>query len=97
MQETPKAQVKMLAAKTTFKDRWRQILKEATRFEDKDKYLCTLQQGISSQQMDEMREEKVILVVPREYHRTYPKEKREYIWTIERFIGYVKEMEGING
>ena len=87
----------MLAAKTTCKDRWRQILKEAKRFEDENKYLCTLQQGISSQQMDEMREEKVILVVPREYHRTYPKEKREYIWTIERFIGYVKEMEGING
>lgn len=87
----------MLAAKTTCKDRWRQILREAKRFEDENKYLCTLQQGISSQQMDEMREEKVILVVPREYHRTYPKEKREYIWTIERFIGYVKEMEGING
>lgn len=36
-----------LAAKTTCKDRWRQVLNEADRLRDKPKYLCTLQQGIS--------------------------------------------------
>ena len=35
-----------LAAKTTCKDRWRQILNEADRLRDGRKYLCTLQQGI---------------------------------------------------
>ena len=41
-----------LAAKTTCKDRWRQILSEADRLRDENKYLCTMQQGISSAQMD---------------------------------------------
>ncbi len=85
-----------LAAKTTCKDRWRQILNEADRLRDKNKFLCTLQQGISADQMDEMEAEKVILVVPREYIKTYPKEKQNRIWTIKKFVDYVKETEGVN-
>lgn len=84
-----------LAAKTTCKDRWRQILNEADRLRDKSKFLCTYQQGISSNQIDEMEAEKVILVVPKEYIGTYPKEKRDKIWTVKKFVDYVKEMEGI--
>lgn len=84
-----------LAAKTTCKDRWRQIINEADRLRDENKYLCTMQQGISSAQMDEMQAEKVILVVPKAYHTAYPKEKRDRIWTLGRFVGYVKEMEGL--
>ncbi len=86
-----------LAAKTTCKDRWRQILNEADRLRDDNKYLCTMQQGISAAQMDEMQAEKVILVVPKVYHSAYPKEKRDRIWTLGRFVKYVKEMEGIDG
>ena len=84
-----------LAAKTTCKDRWRQILNEADRLRDENKYLCTMQQGISAAQMDEMQAEKVILVVPKAYHGAYPKEKRDQIWTLRRFVRYVKEMEGL--
>ena len=86
-----------LAAKTTCKDRWRQILNEANRLRDDYKYLCTMQQGISAAQMDEMQAEKVILVVPKAYHTAYPKEKRDRIWTLGRFVKYVKAMEGIDG
>ena len=86
-----------LAAKTTCKDRWRQILNEANRLRDDNKYLCTMQQGISAAHMDEMQAEKVILVVPKAYHSAYPKEKRDRIWTLGRFVKYVKEMEGIDG
>ena len=86
-----------LAAKTTCKDRWRQILNEADRLRDDNKYLCTMQQGISAAQMDEMQAEKVILVVPKAFHSAYPKEKRDRIWTLGRFVKYVKEMEGIDG
>lgn len=82
-----------LAAKTTCKDRWRQVLNEADRLRDQNKYLCTLQQGISSSQMDEMQEEKVILVVPKPYISTYPKGKQNRIWTIHKFVQYIKEME----
>ena len=83
-----------LAAKTTCKDRWRQIINEADRLKNKPKFLCTLQQGISSAQMDEMQEENVILVVPRPYIKTYPADRQDRIWTLARFVRYVKEVEG---
>ena len=83
-----------LAAKTTCKDRWRQVLNEADRLKDKPKYLCTLQQGISGAQMDEMQAENVILVVPKPYIVTYPKDRRDRIWTLARFVQYVKMLEG---
>lgn len=83
-----------LAAKTTCKDRWRQVLNEADRLRDRPKYLCTLQQGISAAQMDEMQAENVILVVPKPYIVTYPKDRRDRIWTLARFVQYVKMIEG---
>ncbi len=82
-----------LAAKTTCKDRWRQVLNEADRLRDKPKYLCTLQQGMSKAQMDEMQAENVILVVPEPYISTYPKDRRDRIWTLAEFVRYVKMME----
>ncbi len=82
-----------LAAKTTCKDRWRQVINEANRLRNGFKYLCTLQQGISVAQMDEMESEKVILVVPKEYIRTYPRERQDRIWTLGKFIDFVKNSE----
>lgn len=84
-----------LAAKTTCKDRWRQVINEADRLRGQNKFLCTLQQGVSPAQMDEMQAEKVILVVPSLYIKTYPKEKQNRIWSIKKFIDYVKEVEDI--
>ena len=84
-----------LAAKTTCKDRWRQVLNEANRLRDKNKYLCTMQQGISAAQMDEMQDEKVILVVPKPYISSFPKDRKDRIWTVKKFVEYVKEMEGL--
>ena len=83
-----------LAAKTTCKDRWRQVLNEADRLKDKPKYLCTLQQGISGAQMDEMQAANVILVVPLPYIKTYPSDRQDRIWTLSRFVQYVKAIEG---
>lgn len=83
-----------LAAKTTCKDRWRQVLNEADRLKNRPKYLCTLQQGISGAQMDEMQAENVILVVPKPYIVTYPKDRRDRIWTLAQFVQYVKMIEG---
>ena len=89
----PVSKLTSLAAKTTCKDRWRQILNEADRLRDGRKYLCTLQQGISAMQMDEMEAEKVTLVVPKAYISTYPKDKQDRIWTLNHFVGYVKELQ----
>lgn len=80
-----------LGAKTTCKDRWRQILNEADRIENK--HLFTLQQGISSNQLKEMYLHKVKLVVPKEYIKAYPPEYQKKISTLENFIKYVKEKQ----
>lgn len=82
-----------LAAKTTCKDRWRQILNEADRLRGHAKYLCTLQQGISATQMDEMQQEQVILVVPEPYIRTYPRDRQDRIWSVRKFIQFIQEVE----
>jgi type II restriction enzyme len=89
----PKDKLVSLAAKTTCKDRWRQVINEADRLRDDFKYLCTLQQGISGAQMDEMQKEKVVLVVPKPYIVSYPKDRQDRIWTLEKFVSYVKEIE----
>ncbi len=82
-----------LAAKTTCKDRWRQVINEADRLRDHNKFLCTLQQGTSSAQLDEMKAEKVILVVPKPYIAYFPREKRSDIWTLSQFVNYIKAIE----
>jgi type II restriction enzyme len=85
----PTEQLIFLGAKTTCKDRWRQVINEANRITEK--HLFTLQQGISAQQLDEMEAEHITLVVPASYIDTYPKEKRKAIWTLQKFIAYAKE------
>lgn len=82
-----------LAAKTTCKDRWRQVINEADRLRGKPKYLCTLQQGISPAQLDEMAAERVVLVVPGCYIGTYPVAYRKRIMTVSGFIDFVREKE----
>ena len=85
----PTEKLCMLASKTTCKDRWRQILNEANRLRQTEKYLFTLQQGISPQQLKEMACEKVVLVVPKSYINTYPKEFRCKILTLAQFSDYL--------
>lgn len=79
----------VLGAKTTCKDRWRQVVTEADRVNVK--YLCTLQQGNTVQQMKEMQSEHVVLVVPKPYIKSYPPEFRESIFDLKTFIQFVRE------
>lgn len=81
----------VLGAKTTCKDRWRQVLNEADRVEDK--YLFTLQQGISSNQLKEMNDYKLHLVVPHKYLSSFPKEHRDDIYDLSSFIGIVRKRQ----
>lgn len=89
----PVEKLASLAAKTTCKDRWRQVLNEADRLRSQNKFLCTLQQGISSAQLEEMKSEKVVLVVPARYIKTYPPKYQTDIWSVKKFIEYIKEIE----
>ena len=81
----------VLGAKTTCKDRWRQVLNEADRVDDK--FLFTLQQGISSNQLKEMKDYRLHLVVPHKYLTSFPKEYRDGICDLSAFIGMVKERQ----
>lgn len=84
----PAEKLQMLGVKTTCKDRWRQIINEADRIPDK--YLLTLQEGISPSQFAEMRVARVSLVVPQPLHRTYHDYVRQYLLTVEEFIKRTK-------
>lgn len=81
----------VLAAKTTCKDRWRQILSEADRNKGRTHFLVTLQQGNTEKQLEEMRADRVQLVVPKQYIKAYPPAYRNDIWPLKKFIAYAKE------
>ncbi len=80
-----------LGAKTTCKDRWRQVVGEADKIPQK--HLFTLQQGISGNQLKEMKSVGVSLVVPKPYLDSFPKEHRPDIWTLDKFVSYVKSIQ----
>jgi DNA (cytosine-5)-methyltransferase 1 len=85
----PDNDLTFLGAKTTCKDRWRQILNEAERIPNK--FLITLQKGISSNQLMEMKEHNVTLVVPQKYHELYPVEHRKDLLTVKMFLDFLLE------
>ena len=80
----PVDQLTMLGAKTTCKDRWRQVLSEAGRIPQK--HLCTLEPGISSGQTDEMQSSNLQLVVPRAIVSSYTDSQRQWLMTVSEFI-----------
>lgn len=86
----PAESLRMLAVKTTCKDRWRQILTEANRVATK--HLLTLQEGVSENQFREMTAEGVRLVVPRELHDSYPESVRPRLLSLEAFIRDVQRL-----
>ena len=87
----PASHLRMLAVKSTVRERWRQILEEADRI--KTKHLLTLQEGVSESQFSAMQEAGVHLVVPEGLHDRYPKPVRPYLQTLESFIGEVRALQ----
>ena len=81
----------MLGAKTTCKDRWRQVLNEANKI--RDKHLFTLQQGVSRNQLQEMKDEHLTLVVPRANKKLFLPEFHDSIMCLTDFIGMVRERQ----
>lgn len=80
----PADRLRMLAVKTTCKDRWRQILNEADRIPEK--HLLTLQEGVTTDQFSEMRAAGVKLVVPAPLTKSYPKAIRSELISLADFI-----------
>ncbi len=74
----------MLGAKSTCKDRWRQVLSEAAKIPRK--HLLTLEPGISEAQTDEMRASDLQLVVPRSIQRSYGPVQRDWLLSLADFV-----------
>lgn len=78
----------MLGVKSTCKDRWRQVLAEADRIEDK--HLLTLETAISTHQTDEMAAKRLQLVLPRGLHQTYTPAQQTWLMDVAGFTELVR-------
>lgn len=85
------ARLTMLGAKSTCKDRWRQVLAEAEKISRK--HLLTLEPGISEPQTDQMEASSLQLVVPSPVHGSYTAAQRGWLWSVGDFIGEVRRRQ----
>ncbi|AZE04616.1 type II restriction endonuclease [Pseudomonas chlororaphis] len=84
----PEKNIYMLGAKTTCKDRWRQVLSEADRVAVK--HLVTLEAAISERQTAEMQSHGLQLVIPTPLHSTYTASQAGWLLELNEFIELVK-------
>ena len=78
----------MLGAKSTCKDRWRQVLAEAEKISRK--HLLTLEPGISEPQTNQMEASSLQLVVPQPVQGSYTDAQQGWLWSVADFIGEVR-------
>lgn len=81
----------MLGAKSTCKDRWRQVLNEAKKIPRK--HLLTLEPGISEAQTDQMEDANLQLVVPASIQASYTQRQRHWLCSLREFIDEVLEKQ----
>ena len=77
----------MLGAKSTCKDRWRQVLAEAEKISRK--HLLTLEPGISEAQTHQMEASSLQLVVPQPVQASYTGAQQGWLWSVADFIAEV--------
>jgi hypothetical protein len=81
----------MLGVKSTCKDRWRQVLTEAKRIENK--HLLTLEAAISRDQINEMIGQRLQLVVPRKIQLTYLADQLATLLDLTSFTQLVRDRQ----
>jgi hypothetical protein len=87
----PAEKLSILGAKFSCKDRWRQVLSEAARIENK--HLLTLEPAISQNQTDEMKADKLQLVVPTQLHDSYTSDQQKWLFSLKDFIELILEKQ----
>lgn len=87
---TGAANLAMLGAKSSCKERWRQVLAEAEKIPRK--HLLTLEPGISEAQTKQMESSSLQLVVPRDIQDSYSEVQQEWLWNLEDFVRYVRDL-----
>lgn len=84
----PASSLSMLGLKTSSKDRWRQMLSEANRIEEK--HFLTLEPSISIAQTNDMQLHHMNLVTPISLHQTYKPEQQEWLMSFQDFINLLE-------
>lgn len=84
----PADRLTILGAKTSCKDRWRQVLAEAERI--REKHLLTLEPGISLSQTNEMLSHHLQLVVPQRIHATYLPQQQSWLMNLSAFLEMIR-------
>lgn len=87
----PSEGLTLLGAKTTAKDRWRQVLQEGQRIAVK--HLITLEEGITVEQTNAMKSRDLQLIVPKPLHTSYTELQRDWLWTLSDFCEHVLELQ----
>ncbi|MCY4301919.1 MAG: type II restriction endonuclease [Aestuariivita sp.] len=87
--DTGHACLTMLGAKSSCKDRWRQVLVEAKKIPKK--HLLTLEPAISEPQTSQMAHSNLQLVVPQSIQETYTSDQQDWIWNVRDFIQDLRE------
>ncbi|NVK40711.1 MAG: restriction endonuclease [Oceanospirillaceae bacterium] len=90
--EFPNEKLFMLGVKSTCKDRWRQVLTEAERIEEK--HLITLEPGISEHQTHQMQAANLQLVVPTSIQQSYLPLQRDWLFSVSDFLSLLSSSDG---
>ena len=85
--------LRMLAAKHTAKDRWRQVLNEARRIPAK--HMLTLDAAISDKQMTLMKHASLQLVIPRSIRSRYKPLSQNGILTVQEFLFELQDLYSV--
>ncbi len=78
----------MLGARSTCKDRWRQVLADAAKIPRK--HLLTLKPGNSEPQTAQIEVSNLQLVAPLSIQTTYTAAQQNWLWSFGQFIGEVR-------
>lgn len=92
--EFPIEKLRLLGAKTTCKDRWRQVLAEGQRIQHK--HLITLEPAISEVQTQEMQAHKLQLIIPSAIQATYTFNQQQWLMSVSDFIAEVRAIQTNN-
>lgn len=85
--DPPDGLVVHMNAKTTARERWKQILKEAARLSRR--HLGTLDPNLSHSTLLDTARSNLQVVMPRAIRDLYDDESQRHLWTVERFIEHV--------
>ena len=84
----PRKRLRMLAVKTTLRERWQQVTEECAGL--KIRHLLTLQEGVSEAEFKRITDAGIRLVVPEKQIAKYARSIQPYLLTVEAFMAEIR-------